>query len=86
MACCGKQRRQLGDQLTHVDSSTAGSDPRLSSEKKTAVLFEYVGSSQLSIRGLTTGKQYLFSKPGSVVEVDEGDRSMLTAIPGLRQL
>ena len=49
-----------------------------------AVLFEYLGSSQMRVLGPVTGVMYEFSAPGASAWVDGRDAQYLDAVPNLR--
>lgn len=53
---------------------------------KKRVRFVYNGNSSLTVTGIVSGRQYTFTRPGDIVEVDERDRHMLLAMPSLKQL
>lgn len=53
---------------------------------KKRVRFVYNGNSSLKVTGIVSGKQYTFSRPGDIVEVDERDRNMLLAMPSLKEI
>lgn len=55
-------------------------------ERQKHVRFVYQGNSSLVLTGLVSGRQYVFSRPGAIVEVDERDRHMLLAMPSLKEL
>ena len=57
----------------------------LRSESK-PVLFQYMGKSSLSVRGMITGKYYHFTIPGAVQEVDYRDANDMCSVPNLRTL
>jgi hypothetical protein len=46
--------------------------------------FQYVGQTALTAIGPITGRQYRFSYPGAIVEVDPRDRESLSAVPNVR--
>ncbi len=52
----------------------------------TSLLFQYIGSSSLLIKGLLSGKNYDFASPGTILEIDPRDRSILRALPKIKQL
>ncbi len=53
---------------------------------KKRVRFVYNGNSSLTVTGIVSGRQYTFTRPGDIVEVDERDRNMLSAMPSLKQV
>ena len=79
MSCCGQHRSKMNSRPARENGN------ELSQKGKSVVLFEYLGNLSLTIRGIVSGKQYVFSEPGAIVEVDPRDRNMLLAMPSLRQ-
>ena len=49
-------------------------------------LFEYVGSSSLTVVGPVSGRSYCFARPLARQLVDPRDRAALAAMPQLRPL
>jgi len=49
-----------------------------------AVFFEYVGETGLTVLGPITGRHYRFSAPGARVAVDSRDAPSVMAVPHLR--
>lgn len=49
-------------------------------------LFEYVGTTALTVIGPASGRRYRFERPGARVIVDPRDRAALEAVPQLRAL
>ncbi len=74
----GQNKRRGG----RGQSSRAFQQPAL----KKRVRFVYNGNSSLKVTGIVSGKQYTFTRPGDIVEVDERDRNMLSAMPSLKQI
>ncbi len=74
MSCCGKGRSKL-----KVMSTQTAARP-------TAVIFEYVGRTRVSVIGPATRMSYRFDRPGARVLVDGRDRASLATIPLLRQV
>lgn len=50
------------------------------------VNFEYTGKTALSVRGTISGKNYRFSKPGDVQQIDYRDASSMMGVPVLKKL
>jgi hypothetical protein len=48
--------------------------------------FEYKGGSALTVLSPVTGRRYRFDRPGAQASADARDRSLLAAIPSLRQV
>ena len=86
MPCCGKQRELQRRQSNAVIPSLVVPVPWGQNSRRAEILFEYIGSSQLTIRGLVSGREYTFEKPGSMIEVDNRDHRMMSAVPSVRQL
>ena len=86
MSCCGKQRELQRRQSSAVIPSPVRPVESVQSQRRAIVLFEYIGSSRLTIRGHVTGREYTFEKPGSMIEVDNRDHTMMNGVPSLRQL
>jgi hypothetical protein len=74
MSCCGKGRSQLN------------ATSNLMAGRPTAVVFEYIGRTRVSVIGPATRTSYRFDHPGARVLVDRRDRASLSAIPLLRQV
>jgi hypothetical protein len=55
-----------------------------SSDKPSALWFEYVGRTSLVLTGPFTGKRYHFREPGTRLTVDPRDRPAFLAVPVLR--
>ncbi len=74
MSCCGKGRSKLKAPSTQMVA------------RPTAVVFEYVGRTRVSVIGPATRMSYRFDRPGARVLVDGRDRASLATIPLLRQV
>ena len=74
MSCCGKGRSQLNVTSNHTAA------------RPTAVVFEYVGRTRVSVIGPATRTSYRFDHPGARALVDSRDRASLSTIPLLRQV
>jgi len=74
MSCCGKGRSQL-----KATASPAAGRP-------TTLVFEYFGTTRMSVIGPATRISYRFDRPGARVLVDSRDRASLSTIPSLRQV
>jgi hypothetical protein len=51
-----------------------------------AAIFQYVGSTGLTVIGPATGRMYRFSGPGSKERVELQDRAGLLRVPQLREI
>jgi len=82
--CCGQQRKQYraASSGSRLPLSPAGERTPL---RASTVKFEYAGRTPLTVRG-TTGKTYIFERPGFQVEVDFRDVNSLADLPNLRQV
>jgi hypothetical protein len=78
--CCGKGREQL------QRTSPQAQELRTDSGSVSAVLFEYVGKTALTVLSPVTGRRYRFERPGDRVLVDPRDRPSLRAFPNLREI
>jgi hypothetical protein len=78
MNCCGKGRDQAAMQRKSIQVARVTGP--------SAVVFEYVGQTALSIIGPATRTSYRFDRPGARVMVDTRDRHSLAAVPVLRRV
>jgi hypothetical protein len=74
MSCCGKGRSQL---------TVTASQP---AARPTTFVFEYIGTTRMSVIGPATRISYRFDRHGARVLVDGRDRVSLSTIPLLRQV
>jgi hypothetical protein len=86
MPCCGQRNtsRYIGN-VTSALPPSAG-PPIAAPQGQRRLLFEYAGSTALTVIGPVTGKRYRFAGPGARVEVDRHDRRSLAALSQLRQV
>jgi hypothetical protein len=77
--CCGKNRIQF----SRPPRPIAATIPAV---RRARAIFEYVGRTNLIVKGSATGKYYRFERPGVRIEVDPRDRPSVAAVPMLRQL
>ncbi len=56
-----------------------------SAPASTETLFEYVGSTGMTVIGPTTGRRYRFDRPGATVSVDRRDAPGVDAVPNVRR-
>lgn len=79
MSCCGKQRSQFFGTVPALPQAEPG-------RPRSAVRFEYVGTTGLTVQGPVTGAQYRFGNPGAQVLVDARDALSVAAVPMLRRI
>jgi len=77
MSCCGGKRREWQAVQTHQLWSSTVPD-------ESGVVFEYIGSTGLTVRGPISGRPYRFDMTGSCVTVDRRDAASMMAVPSLR--
>ena len=51
-----------------------------------AVLYEYTGSTGMTVAGPISGQKYRFGSPGSKLQIDPRDAPSLAGLPNLRRL
>lgn len=88
MSCCGKKRAQWAADAergapVHSNPISVKSHPAQAPDRLER-RFEYVGSSRLTVTGVSTRQQYHFAVPGAKVAVDPSDASGLRGEPDLR--
>jgi hypothetical protein len=88
MSCCGKKRAQWAADAergapVHSNAISVKSHPALSPDGLEH-RFEYVGSSRLTVTGVSTRQQYHFASPGAKVAVDPADAPALRGEADLR--
>ena len=84
--CCGAKSRRnqvrvSGQPARVADSSALQS---VASTKPSAVQFEYVGKTRMTVISPHTGIRYHFGAPGAQVTVDAPDQAMMLHVPDLR--
>lgn len=72
--CCGRTRQTI-----------AAVPPAVRTSVPAGTIFEYIGSTALTVVSPLTGKQYRFPQPGARVNVDLRDRSWVAFVPHLRR-
>lgn len=84
MSCCGHRRAQAAGTMPNVLS---GANPRraVSLPVRTA-LFEYVGTTAMTVVGPITGKRYVFHADGARLAVDVRDAQYVRQVPMLREV
>lgn len=83
MSCCGHKRSYLPQP---GPSRGGGSVSPPGGGRQSAVYFEYLGPTAMTVQGPVSGHRYRFNGPGAVLQVDLRDRASLAAVPRLRQL
>ncbi|HTO80804.1 MAG TPA: hypothetical protein VMQ73_01160 [Methylomirabilota bacterium] len=85
MGCCGNRRLQAratgpatpgGTEATGTVQRRAATAPE--------VVFQYVGTTGLTVQGPITGRHYRFASPGARVAVDGRDAPSVRGVPNLR--
>ena len=77
MACCGQQRSALST------SGHLAQPPRGPSLTSPIVIYQYVGTTGLTVVGGATGRTYRFDGPGARAQVDTLDVRSLAGVPHL---
>ena len=80
MACCGQVRAGV---------SASGGVPRVNRPIRPSArgaLYEYTGSTGMTVHGPASGLTYRFGQPGAKVQIDARDAASLVGLPNLRRL
>ena len=88
MGCCGNRRlqaRATGPGTAAGAGASAGVVQRRAATSPEMV-FQYVGTTGLTVEGPITGKRYRFAAPGARVAVDGRDAPSVRGVPNLRLL
>jgi hypothetical protein len=80
MFCCGQGRGRVA-----MNGKAASPAPR-PRPVSSAVLYEYVGATGMSVIGPISGTQYRFAGPGAKVQIDRRDVGSMAGLPNLRRL
>lgn len=80
MACCG-QRRALAAAGGRIVEANQTARP-----VSRAVLYEYTGSTGITVAGPISGQKYRFGSPGTKLQIDARDAPSLSGLPHLRRL
>jgi hypothetical protein len=88
MSCCGKKRAQWAAEAergapVHSNSISVKSHP-VQAPDGLELRFEYMGSSRLTVTGVSTRQQYHFDSPGAKIAVDPADAPALRGEADLR--
>ncbi len=81
MSCCGKRREQL-----RAPQPPRSRPQALTSRTAQPKVFEYVGTTGLTVVGAATGRRYRFDRPGARATVEAADAASLAAVPKLREV
>jgi hypothetical protein len=65
-------------------NASAATAPDYNVPKPSAVQFEYVGKTRMTVISPNTGIRYHFDAPGSQLTVDPRDQVMMLYVPDLR--
>jgi hypothetical protein len=80
MACCGQMRGLASASGRAVETNQRPRPTRRS------VLYEYTGTTGMTVTGPVSGLKYRFEQPGHKVQVDSRDVSSMAGLPNLRLL
>jgi hypothetical protein len=87
MCNCGKKRSQLTQQSnTNNRLVNALQHQQINPQKKEPVLFQYTGSTALSVIGNITRRNYRFNFSGDKQYIEPGDAAAMMAIPVLKRI
>ncbi len=80
--CCGEARRAVSVGTPSVRATVRPASLDVSS----AVEFEYIGATALTVDGPLTGRTYRFAEKGARLPVDGRDAFGLATVPVLRRV
>jgi len=80
MGCCGQRRSQAS-----IGGALAGGRQRPPQPASRAVLYEYTGTSGMTVTGPVSGLVYRFGLPGAQLQIDVRDAASLVGLPNLRR-
>ena len=80
MACCGQRRASAAAIGRVVDANRS---PRPVAR---AALYEYRGTTGMTVIGPVSGTRYRFGQQGAMVQVDPRDVASMAGLPNLRRL
>lgn len=86
MCNCGKKRNQLTQQSNVVHRPIIATQQSMLMQKKEPVLFEYTGTTALSVIGNITRKNYRFHFSGDKQYIESGDAAAMMTIPVLKKI
>jgi hypothetical protein len=78
MGCCGQRRGLIMTGRTAVDGR--------SQPTSKAALYEYTGTTGMTVTAPISGSKYRFATSGAKVQVDLRDVGSLAGLPNLRRL
>jgi len=79
MSCCGRRRQEFP-----LNGKLAERAPV--ARAANVLLYEYTGTTGMTVVGSITGHTYRFGAPGARVQIDSRDVASLGAVPHLRCL
>ena len=82
--CCGNNRAAARSAAMAASSAPAIPVAKAPAPQVSVIMFEYVGTGAVSIRGPVSGRRYTFARAGDRLRVDPRDRPGLAASPSLR--
>lgn len=97
MSCCGKKRAQLTGAFSRPPASGQTSPPAAGPARQAAppparssspapMIFEYLGSTAVTVKGPVTQQLYRFDGPRARVAVDARDAAAVAGVPNLRRV
>jgi hypothetical protein len=84
MACCGQKRALAAANGRAVEAQRSEAQrPRPASR---VALYQYTGTTGMTVLGRVSGLKYRFGQPGATVQVDPRDVASMAGLPNLRRL
>ena len=80
MGCCGQRRAMAGT------GGRASESPPHKGTSSSVAVYEYIGSTAMTVTGSISGLKYRFKHPGAKVQVDRRDISSIVGLPNLRRV
>ncbi len=80
MSCCGQRRAMASARGSAVEAR------RLPQPISRTALYEYTGTTGMTVIGRVSGSRYRFGHLGAKVQVDGRDISSMVGLPNLRRL
>ncbi len=80
MTCCGQGRSKAA-----MNGKLTG-PARRPAPVSSAILYQYTGTTGMTVIGPISGIRYRFDQPGAKVQIDRRDLSSLTGLPNLSRL
>ena len=81
MACCGQRRAALS-----TNGRAAAAMHGVASAPSPVVVYEYTGTTGMTVVGSATGRSYRFREPGARVQIDALDVRSLAGVPNLTRV